>query len=400
MSKKQFIIILGLFIVIGGYGLIRYQGESASRQKAGSAPGENVLGNLSVNDIARIRIKQAQGELNLHKKGDIWTVAEREDYPANFSQISEFLLKMKDLRAIQSIQVGASQRGRLEVEEPGKAGKTGTLVEFLDALEKPVRRFILGKSHTHGGAEASPMGEGGYPDGRFVLPSLDSDHVVVVSDPLSSAEPKPEQWLDKDFVKVEKPSSIALESSVATNSWKVSRETETGEWKLDAPKPGEQLDASKVTSFNYSLSNPTFADLATNSAYASSNLATGLHLALTTFDHFTYDLTVATNTGENFYVSAKVSADLPKERTPGKDEKPADKTKLDKEFADKLKAWQEKLKKEKSYEKWVYQISKWTIEPLLKERGQLLVEKKPEPKPGDTNAPPVAPAISVPLPAK
>ncbi len=78
-----------------------------------------------------------------------------------------------------------------------------------------------------------------------------------------------------------------------------------------------------------------------------------------------------------------VNANIQKERTPGKDEKPEDKLKLDKEFNDHKAKLEEKLKAEKAYEKWTYVVSKWSIEPLLKDRKDLLVEKKEEPKPAD-----------------
>ena len=43
-----------------------------------------------------------------------------------------------------------------------------------------------------------------------------------------------------------------------------------------------------------------------------------------------------------------VTAQLPKERTPGKDEKPEDKARLDKEFKDKQKKLEDKLSQEQS----------------------------------------------------
>jgi hypothetical protein len=75
-----------------------------------------------------------------------------------------------------------------------------------------------------------------------------------------------------------------------------------------------------------------------------------------------------------------VTAQIPKERTPGKDEKAEDKARLDKEFKEKQKKFEDKLSQEKSFEKWVYLVSNWTVDSLLKERAQLLVEKKEEPK--------------------
>ena len=73
----------------------------------------------------------------------------------------------------------------------------------------------------------------GWPDGRYIMVGTGSKTVAVISDPLSNMEPKPDQWLNKDFFKVEKIRSIAVAYPVATNSWKVTRDSETAnDWKL------------------------------------------------------------------------------------------------------------------------------------------------------------------------
>ncbi len=382
MNKKQFTILLVLLLVVGGLGLYFQNQKTAGWGGSGGGAGKKVLADFNINDVSHILIRQGSSEVNLRKKGEIWTVAEREDYPAGFSQISDFIIKTHDLKAAQSMAVGPSQRSRLEVQEPGAAGgsKTGTLVEFRGPDDKPIRHFVLGKSHMRSGGEASQFGEGGWPDGRYILPSPDSDHVDVVADPLSVAEAKPEQWLDKEFFKIEKPKSISLESPVATNSWKVYRESEAGEWKLDSAKPGEQLDSSKTGSLSSGLANPSISDVVTNAATVSSNLAAGLRLTLQTFDNFTYHLTVATNSSDSYYLTVKVAAEFPKARVPGQNEKAEDKTRLDKEFADNLKKSEDKLKQERTYENRVFLVSKWTIDSVAKERGQLMVEKKTEKK--------------------
>jgi hypothetical protein len=116
-----------------------------------------------------------------------------------------------------------------------------------------------------------------------------------------------------------------------------------------------------------------------------------------TFESFTYTIKLGAKTNENFPLKLQVVAQLPKERTPGKDEKPEDKDRLDKEFKERQKKQEEKLAQEKQYEKWTYLASSWTADQVLKERSQLLAEKKEE-KPADgaeasTNAPPATPAI-------
>jgi hypothetical protein len=88
---------------------------------------------------------------------------------------------------------------------------------------------------------------------------------------------------------------------------------------------------------------------------------------------------------EDYYTGFSVVADLPKSRQPGKDEKPEDKDKLDKEFKEKNDKLAEKLKAEQALNQWVYLVPKWTLDSLLKDRKSLMVEPKPA---AGTNAPP------------
>ena len=109
-------------------------------------------------------------------------------------------------------------------------------------------------------------------------------------------------------------------------------------------------------------------------------------MTLDTFDNFTYTIKLGQKTNDNLPLVVTIAAQLPKERTAGKDEKPEDKTRLDKEFKDNQKKLEDRLGQEKSFEKWVYLVSNWTVDSLLKERSQLLVEKKDESKKDEKSA--------------
>jgi hypothetical protein len=98
---------------------------------------------------------------------------------------------------------------------------------------------------------------------------------------------------------------------------------------------------------------------------------------LETFDNFSYTVHIGKSTNDDsFPLKVTVTADLAKERTPGKDEKPEDKAKLDKEFKEKIDKLKEKLNKEKGYEKWTYLMSKWSVENLLKPRSEFMAAPK------------------------
>jgi hypothetical protein len=168
--------------------------------------------------------------------------------------------------------------------------------------------------------------------------------------------------------------------ATGTNSWKLVREKEGADLKFADPKPGEELDSTKASGVANPFSSPSFSDVAIGVTAAQTGLDKPNVVAIETLDGFTYTIKAGAKTNENYFVTMNVVANFPKERTPGKDEKPEDKTKLDKEFADNQKKLEEKFATEKAYEQWTYIVPSWQVDPIVKERAQLLTEKKEEPK--------------------
>ena len=376
MNRKQFVILIALVVVLGGAGWWYYKNNSASwSSKGGSGVGEKLLGDFDVNAVAQISVKQGADEMSLAKTNDLWRVAQRGNYPANFSDISDLLRKLKDLKITQAETVGPSQLGRLEL-----AQGQGTTVVFRDASGKEIKSLSLGKKHMRKGA--SPMGGfdegGGWPDGRYVMVGGTSDRVALVSDALENIAVKPAEWLNKDFFRVEKARSIAVTFPTGTNSWKLVRETEGAELKFAETKPGEELDSAKASGVANPFSAPSFHDVAIGVTPEQAGLDKPNLVVIETLDGFTYTIKVGAKTGENHHLTVNVTANFPKERTPGKDEKPEDKAKLDKDFADNQKKLEEKLATEKAFEAWTYLVPAWQIDPIVKDRSQLLIEKKAE----------------------
>jgi hypothetical protein len=399
MNRKQLTLILALVVVIGGLGLWLQSRDQASYGTSMGRMGEKVLGDFDLNAVALIVIKQGTNELVLAKQDDTWGVQQRSGFPAAFNEVSELLRKLWDLKTVQTVQVGASSLDRLELTPPGSAGKSATLVELKDKDGKPIRSVLLGKKQTKAAPSPSPMGgDEGYPVGRYVMLEGKPEAVSLVAEPFSNAEPKAEQWLSKDFFKLEKPKTVAVVYTNATNSFKLLRETETGDWKLVDPAPGEVLDNSKATGVTSPLSWPSFEDVAKDLPVATTGLDTPTLVTVETFDGLTYVFKIGKPAGDTgSYLTLEVAGNFVKERVPGKDEKPEDKDKLDKEFKEKLEKLQEKLKTEQAFSKWIFQLPKWILDGVLKERHALMVDKKEEVKPA-TGAPGAAPALLQPMP--
>ncbi len=380
MNRKQLLLLLVLVVVIGGAGLLVNKQRQGDWQQSSSGAGQKLAAKLDVNAVATVTIKSSAGELNLTKQGDAWVVKERGDYAANFGSIADLIRKFADVKVVQTEQVGASQYARLELQAPGDGEGKGTLVELKGKDGKALKAVVLGKKQTKK-SEGGPFGGGEFPVGRWVRDTASKDTVVVTSESFNDAEPKPENWLEKDFLKVEHVKSVAV--SYATNTasgWQVTRETEGAEWKLADVKPTEQADTNKLSSLGSPLSSPSFSDVIADPKPDKTGLDKPATLVLETFDGFTYTAKAGTASGDNYPFQISVAAKFPKVRTPGKDEKPEDKDKLDKEFAEAQKKLQEKLAADQKFAKWTYLVSKWTLDSALKTRADLLVEKKEEPK--------------------
>jgi hypothetical protein len=381
MKAKQLVTVLFVLVALGGIALLLNRRNAASWSNTATVTEGKIL-TFPLNDVSQITIKGAGAELNLTKKNDTWRVAERADYPADFDKVSALLRKLWELRPVQDVKIGPSQLDRLQLTEPGQTpGSEATLLDLKATGDKRLAALLLGKKHLRntGGA----IGEGGgVPTGRYVMEPDASKRVFLIAETLDEAQTKPEQWLSRDFVKVENPKSIAIAGATPAMNWKLERETASTPWKFANAKPGEELDSSKASGLASLLAYGAFADvLAPDAPPAETGLDQAATAKIETFDNFVYDLRIGKAMGENYPVLVSVKAELPKERTPAPDEKPEDKAKLEQEFLTRQKQLNEKLAKEQALENRPYLIAKATIDQLLKERSALVPEKKPDPSP-------------------
>jgi hypothetical protein len=392
MNRKQLTLILALVVVLGGLGWWLRQRSTTAFHSSEGRMGQKVLGDFDVNSVAQVTLQRGTNTLTLVRQDDRWNVRERGGYAANFSEVSDLLRKLWELKVIEPQTIGASQLGRLELLAPGAGEKSGTLIELKGSDGKVIRSVLLGKKHERKSAGPSPYGgDEGFPDGRYVMLVGQSNAVSLVSEPFSSAEPNAEQWLNKDFFKIEKVKSVAVTYPAATNSWKLERTNETSELKLADATPEEKLDPSKASGIPNALAFPSFKDVVLDPKPEQTGLDSPVTANFETFDGFNYTVKVGKKLGEeDYYTALSVVAELPKERQPGKDEKPEDKDKLDKEFKEKNDKLAEKLKAEQALGKWVYLVPKYTLDSVLKDRKSLMVEPKPA---GGTNTPPAGVAL-------
>ncbi|HXC99908.1 MAG TPA: DUF4340 domain-containing protein [Verrucomicrobiae bacterium] len=384
MNRKQFAIIVVLLIIVGGAGLLVQSHHNAAAGTGAQEQGGKLLGNnFPINDVAAISIQQGTNQLNVVKVDDLWRVRERNNYAADFSKISAFLVKAADLKILETEQVDAADLPRLQLAAAGQGSDAGVLLTLKDKDGKTLKALTLGKSHFQKPAQQSQFGgDESFPDGRYVMAAGDTHNVLLVRDPFSEAEPKPETWLNKDFFKVERPKTIAITYPDATNSWQISRTNDSGEWKLAGLKPGQTENTTNLPSVTSPFAAPSFEDvMASTTKPEDTGLDKPTTITVDTFDDFTYTVKVGKKNGDNYPITMTVVANFPTTRIPASGEKPEDKDKADKAWQERQKQLDATLKQAQAYQNWIYLVSGWSLDSLLKDRKDLVVEKADEPKP-------------------
>jgi hypothetical protein len=373
MNRKQFVILLLALAIISTAGFVVLNRHKQSWTVREAKVGEKLLPNFHPNNVAAIHIKAAD-DLNIENKDGAWRVRERGNYPANYEHIKSLLVRIKDIKIVQSDEVGPSQRPRIELGEPGTGTGSGTLIEFKDAQGKLLDSLLVGKRHMRAETSSDPYRMRGLFDGCYVLLPKDPSNVLLISDELAGVSGEPGAWLNTEFIKIEYVKSVSLTGADGTALWTLARESESKPWTLADAKPGEVLDSTKAAQATEMLNFLGFVDLVSNAAPSASNVEKLMTLSVETFDHFVYTLKVTPKGTVNYQFAVDLKAEIPNERIASPDEKPDDKQRLDGEFQSNTKRLRDKLARESRFAstEWNYLVECRLVEPLLCKRADLL----------------------------
>jgi Domain of unknown function (DUF4340) len=372
MNRKQFSLLVAVLVILGGLVWAIKQHDDTSWSRSETRVGEKLLKSFEVNDVAGIRIDNGHSTVTLSKKDGRWRVKERNDYPANFNMIGDLLLKIQDQKIIQSDAIASEQRPSLELNEPSKDKPSATLVELLNTSGKVIEKLLLGKRYTKKGANGADM-----PAGRYVIVAGDEKTVALIDHPLLESEPKPDVWINKDFVRIEKVKAITFNNNDGSIAWKMVRDQEAGEWHLVDAKPNEKFDNTRGTSAVNAISMMSISDVVASTTSIDTGMSKPRTVAVETFDGLVYTFRVGNAASDdNQYIGVSVSGEPSKERPVAATESPQDKERLDKEFKDRLAKLESRVKFEQTLAEWTYVTSKWRLDPLLKDRAGLMMDKQ------------------------
>jgi hypothetical protein len=394
MSRKQFLILIIALVVLGAAGGALMWSERSAWDKSDARVGQKLLPEFKAAEVAQIILRDGQGQVSLVKDGEAWKVKERADFPVEMGRLADLLNKIAGLDVTQTQALTAAERPGFMLLDPdakdkaadkGGAGKTGTVMELKNAAGKPMARLLLGRTVIKRVNEPPAPGE--QPKefdkavGRHLLSGTDEKLMIVVSDGLIQAEAKPEAWVAKEVLHVDRTRGISVVGPDGAPRYSVVRKEEGDWWNFG--DGGERPDQQKAQD---SVS-PLYAVNIVDVVADPKNEVTGLDKAVVakaeTFDNLTYTIRIGNKVpgakpeDNRYYVTFSIAGDPPKERVAFKDEKPEDKEKKAKEWVEYRVKLLEQVEREKGYSKWTFLFPARPIEPLLRTRAEMLQEKKP-----------------------
>lgn len=371
MNGRQVLALLVVVAVVAGVGLaVHLRRERVWRMSAQEA-GARLLPKLDVNAVEAIRITDGSGTVELHRQDGVWSVAQREDYAADFAAIQRLLVDVSELKVVREVVVGEAQYARLGLLPPGTKDKGGTLLSLWGANGLEAGRLLVGKEYTPAGADAEPWGRG-FAAGRYVLvPSR--GEVALVSNAFASLVSSPATWLDKEFIRITELKTARLVENGNT-VWELKREKATDDLTLVGLGPDEELDAAKTGAVASAFAWAGFADIAGRLKNAADwGLDTPRIFEASDFDGFEYAVGIGALKDGRYAATVAVAFKGPDERVPDKGETPEDRAKKAAVFKAQLAERQAKATAlKRKTEGWVFLLEQPRVEKVLIPRNVLL----------------------------
>jgi hypothetical protein len=158
VTNRTLLILSAALVVLVAVVFLAQRAETPQTSLAG----ERLLPDLAsvVNDVERLEIVKAQGErvATLERRGERWSVSERESYPADFSRIRRVLLALAEARVVERATANPQLYERLGVEDVESETAGGAAITLRAAGREPIS-VIVGDAAARGYRYVRPAGE-------------------------------------------------------------------------------------------------------------------------------------------------------------------------------------------------------------------------------------------------
>jgi hypothetical protein len=240
--------VVAVLVVLGGWFFgTRTSGTESDTLARGQLAFPDLPARLQ--QAAHIDIEHQGKTITLDRRGDVWGLKDRFDYPVQTTKVHDLLVGLAELRLDERRTADPAEFGRLGLDDPAAATAGSSLVRVVDQGDKPIAALIVG--HSRGGQQ------GGTPDQVFVRrPGQDQ---TWLADAKLQIDTDPGLWLDRSIVNIDHSTIATVTATRGNQQLELARAGEKFEMKAPADHP--KLDDGKLEEVSRALEFLIFEDV-------------------------------------------------------------------------------------------------------------------------------------------
>ena len=335
-------ILFALTLVLSATGFfLVWQEQGSSRVANQISSPKTLVDELKVEELVKLRISTVDQDFELKQFDGTWRVGE-SDWPAEIQQVRKLLLALLETKVGNVVTSNPERHPRLELVDP-EAGGDGTAkrLDLIDQQQRSVLQLLIGKPREQG-------------DGQYIrFFGEETAFLIAEQLPLEDSEVG---WMQKNLFSLGDASIQVLKIETPGGvEYSLEHDTEaTDKWKLSDQQAVEQLNTSMVEQMARALRSLEFDALkSTKTPPKEVGRNEVSQVTATASDGRVLKMSIgATEVAEQHWISLMLRSN-------------SDNQTINQEI--------ELLNQQT--EPWIFAISAYSIQALLKDRSALLEQK-------------------------
>jgi hypothetical protein len=336
------------------------QSRVSSRPGMGpGAPSYLILG-LDTTDIGGIVLGTGKDAVTMKRKGRHFLVANKDNYPAVTSKISELITSCLDIKTAELYTDESAYHEDLEVTEE----KARSVVKFMtpEPNSTILAGVVVGK--------AKELGEGTYV--RLVSSDKASSDKVYVASNVPRIKSRAMDYIEQELISVSRDDINSVTVSSPSGDYTLKPKEDSKDIVLVNIPAGKKAKSSECDRVFTALANLRFDDVKKKS----SDLTFDRRFVCKLNDSTVYTLVIAQEDGKTYVgCQAEYTGEVPT-----KDMTKVESEEVLKEKEAKLLALDNVRVFSTKHQDWVYEMAEWKAKDLTKELSELIEDEKKLPE--------------------
>ncbi|MHC4545388.1 MAG: DUF4340 domain-containing protein [Planctomycetota bacterium] len=357
MSNKNLTILVVVAVLMVIWAAVQSRVSSRPRTEPG-ALSYLILG-LDTTDIGGIVLGTGKDAVTMKRKGRHFLIANKDNYPAVTSNISELITSCLDIKTAELYTDESAYHEDLEVTEE----KARSVVKFMtpEPNSTVLAGVVVGKSRE--------LGEGTYV--RLVSSDKASSDKVYVTSNVPRIKSEAMDYIEQELISVNREDINSVTVSSPSGDYTLKPKEDSKDIVLENIPAGKKAKSSECDKVFTALANLRFDDVKKKS----SDLTFDRRFVCKLNDSTVYTLVIAQKDGKTYVgCQAKYTGEVPK-----KDMTKVESDEVLKEKEAKLLALDNVRVFTTKHQDWIYEIAEWKAKDLTTELTELIEdEKEPE----------------------